>query len=330
MLRFKTYFLSTVLTVIMFEAIGQSQNFIDTGMVWQVENVYNLEQRVGSPELIIHEYLFFKGDTTISDTVYKILVARQFKATEIQNGSTHIDSTLYEPYPKAYFFEDTISGITYMRMPDGEKAFPRFYNNLQVGDTVQYQLLELDRNGNVFTNLIVKSIAPVTYFGQIRYKIEFKYNSEIPDGYFITGLGGSNGLIKYLQWVENYDRGQINCLRYEGDYEKFFQNGGMDCEFKHSPTAISERVVRNFNFHLFPNPAKDVLNITVVNDRLQTIVVQNIAGEIVESFSGISERTLTNNPNKMAIDIKNLSEGVYLVLAVGESGYRYTLRFLKK
>ena len=75
------------------------------------------------------------------------------------------------------------------------------------------------------------------------------------------------------------------------------------------------------NFSIFPNPAKEVINIKSKTGETQTYNVQlfNITGKLVGSF----ERT-------NSISIQSLSRGTYLLVAKDETGKMATQKFIKE
>lgn len=71
----------------------------------------------------------------------------------------------------------------------------------------------------------------------------------------------------------------------------------------------------------YPNPAKDVLNIQVTDNAYQKLEIFNIAGQKV--------RNAMLTTNHKAIDINNLSEGLYIISFTGEAG-THLAKFIKE
>lgn len=84
-----------------------------------------------------------------------------------------------------------------------------------------------------------------------------------------------------------------------------------------SPLAITESFSTNFS--IFPNPAKDVLNITSVNS-IEKAVISDLSGKIV-----ISKTSLKNK----SIDVSSLPKGVY-VLTLESGDVVGKTKFLKE
>jgi len=77
------------------------------------------------------------------------------------------------------------------------------------------------------------------------------------------------------------------------------------CDEPEGPSAI-ENTENSYGFELYPNPCKDVLNITLPEEMNQAYVdILDISGKKI-----LSAR---KSVNSRAIDISDLSEGIYLV-----------------
>ena len=79
-------------------------------------------------------------------------------------------------------------------------------------------------------------------------------------------------------------------------------------EQRWADNAVSTTTPDQPSTRVFPNPAKDVLNVKLIGDETQELVVRNLLGEVVMSqriHSGIPTSTLF---------ISQLSPGYYIVL----------------
>lgn len=80
-----------------------------------------------------------------------------------------------------------------------------------------------------------------------------------------------------------------------------------------TPNAISENVLNN-NFSVYPNPAKDMVNITALdNTSISSTTVFDISGSRINTFNSI----LDNNAH---INTSNLSSGIYFIEVVTNLG----------
>ncbi|MDT8413606.1 MAG: T9SS type A sorting domain-containing protein [Vicingaceae bacterium] len=87
------------------------------------------------------------------------------------------------------------------------------------------------------------------------------------------------------------------------------------------PTGINE-TLNSSNVSVYPNPAKDVLNISIpVNEKLTNIVIYDVLGKI------ILEDKLVANGTISEIDITNLKSGMYIVRLQAD-GVDYSTKLL--
>ena len=95
---------------------------------------------------------------------------------------------------------------------------------------------------------------------------------------------------------------------------------GTDCD------ALSvDDFDSNFDFNLYPNPAKDVVNIVFNSNRIIDLEIQlfDVLGKQVY-------RNSINSQNNMSIDVSNLDNGTYFVnITDTSSGNRTTKRIIK-
>jgi len=76
----------------------------------------------------------------------------------------------------------------------------------------------------------------------------------------------------------------------------------------------------NSNFSLYPNPAKNILNIqSDFNLVMKSAQIYDLTGRLV----------LNVNPNNNAINVENLVSGTYLLLLMDETGKSYSQKFIK-
>jgi hypothetical protein len=88
-----------------------------------------------------------------------------------------------------------------------------------------------------------------------------------------------------------------------------------------STASINESQNKTINYMLYPNPAKNVLNIeldNLLNDN-KTVTIANILGEVV--------LTETSSGNKFSINTSNLISGVYFV-TISNKGIQSTQKII--
>jgi hypothetical protein len=91
---------------------------------------------------------------------------------------------------------------------------------------------------------------------------------------------------------------------------------------ENSTNLKSETFVVSSEFSIYPNPASDVLNITLKNNtfEIKSSQILDLTGRV------ISDSKIINN----TIDIKNLAIGTYVLVIKNNEGKQFTEKFLKK
>lgn len=76
-----------------------------------------------------------------------------------------------------------------------------------------------------------------------------------------------------------------------------------------------------FAVNVYPNPANDVINLTVLGDELSyNVMIFNQLGQIVKS--------LTTQENLTTINVADLNQGIYLVKISSSSGETFTKKIV--
>ena len=91
------------------------------------------------------------------------------------------------------------------------------------------------------------------------------------------------------------------------------------------PTNIQEQVSENLT--VFPNPARDVLSVTLAGNSGETISmgIYNFSGQLLiqEHFSNIAAGDVSN------LDISDLKPGLYLLVIMNQNGSSQSIKFEK-
>jgi photosystem II stability/assembly factor-like uncharacterized protein len=75
--------------------------------------------------------------------------------------------------------------------------------------------------------------------------------------------------------------------------------------------------------NIFPNPANDIVNVSVGNEKISDIAIFDITGKQVISLHNISL-------NNTQVDVSNLEKGIYLMKVVDESNAQQTIKLVIK
>lgn len=89
-------------------------------------------------------------------------------------------------------------------------------------------------------------------------------------------------------------------------------------------TSTRDVVQETELFNIYPNPAKEVININTSNDmNIEHLIVYNAIGQVL-----FTKKTLFQSNNK--INITSLQEGIYYLTIITEDSHRYTKKFIKQ
>lgn len=125
-------------------------------------------------------------------------------------------------------------------------------------------------------------------------------NSQLPNAGTVPGGGGGGAVIR-----NNGDATQNNMHRTGAKGA----NGKLEILIN-TETAIATNYLKN-GINVYPNPASDILNIDADGNSINKLQIIDITGKIVLSNSDIS---------KTNVDISELSNGIYFVLAHTNKG----------
>lgn len=312
------------------EISAQSLGDFNGSMIWDATEVVFDEPHPAANRSYYSSYLYFSGDTLIKDTLYQILNSKLYCYSGTSaNGTPFKNCSLGSKTIKAFFHFDSTTQITYMRLPDSERAFPRYYSNLEVGDTIRYYELKAYPEGAVYTDLVVKDIEAINYFGDTRQKIILEGNPYYLENEYITGIGGMNGLIHFLKYASDYDYGYISCLGLEKEFEKYDPSvQGKDCKFEYTTEQITNIKGHQYSlkkWSVYPNPADNFIHIDLMDDHIKSIQILNLPGAILSSHT-----SSTINKTTSQLDISNLPKGMYILLITATSGVDYRHKFIKQ
>lgn len=145
--------------------------------------------------------------------------------------------------------------------------------------------------------------------GVSRKKISFSFSglTDVTE-FWVEGIGSNRGFMHVGQWEADHDsEGEMyHLLCYHVDNDVIYVNPEYnDCDM---PYAVEDNSI-DTNISIYPNPAKDVINI--LNDN--NLNITNV--EILD----LTGRTVLSTDKSADINISELPEGQYFVKIYGES-----------
>jgi hypothetical protein len=277
-------------------------NMLDSNVVWSQVDI-TLE----GPDYFKYDYIIM-GDTFIDSKQYYKL---------FRDGSLD-----YEPMGfirqndsgKVYFRmveENTINDICYVQSigdPTLNSDLLLMDFGAQAGDTIQLPFNDPQYPSSGY--IVVNSVELIEIEGLMRRVINFSDNFAI-EGNWIEGIGSDMGL--FVFWCP-IGLGEYTQLRCYSNGEPIYG----DCV-----TGIAE-VITNTELLIYPNPASEMVNISVAeNVKVVKVRVYEATGRVViESANGLP----LGEGGLRGIDVRNLQPGIYLIEVETEDGYREVKR----
>ncbi|MBT5976627.1 MAG: T9SS type A sorting domain-containing protein [Flavobacteriales bacterium] len=185
--------------------------------------------------------------------------------------------------PVSFFHHDTLNLTPYIRM--------RMYDYQKCANT------------NIVIDGTVNDIKPDEWDADITITVLTG-----GDGPYTFAWSGPGGFISTDQ--------DLSGLTLKGDYVLTVTDvNGCDQSITFTVDGIvGQNAIENVAFDVFPNPAKDFVNVSVAEAGNYTIEVSNLKGELVSS-----EIVAVGAGETRTINVESLSTGVYMIKVVGEN-----------
>jgi len=235
----------------------------------------------------------YSGDTIINNKNY-IKVSRTeydiFCLNTVLNGPDYIGSIRDDTIQKQVFY-----------VPKTETEEKLIYDfNLGIGDTLFSYL-------NFYEPLIVEQVDSIIISQTYHKRIQFQYN----EAEIIEGLGSTTGLLEELIAFEG---GSYLCAFY---IDTTFTYPESPCNLSATDSCSTLSTEPNIKFsdiEIFPNPAKDKVQIKISNDLLLNhpkLELSSISGKI------LINQSLTNEITKFYLN--DLISGIYIVNIISDN-----------
>jgi hypothetical protein len=104
-------------------------------------------------------------------------------------------------------------------------------------------------------------------------------------------------------------------------YQLTIENGEGDWAVYNS-VLLSTTYFSKDSFTLYPNPAKETLNINSNSNQQVTAIIYDLNGKLIQSHSFESERT--------TLDVRSFNQGLYFIVFETETGEWVSKKFVKK
>ena len=140
----------------------------------------------------------------------------------------------------------------------------------------------------------------------IDFNLETGYDSLwIYDGYYPGGtlMGGFTGSILPFEIFSS----DVVSLRFKSDHAT--TASGWTAIMESIPVSVNEHGVSEMKWRVYPNPAKDHINLQFLSEKSDGILrIYSLSGTLM------SERSIPSNNSNTTINISALSSGIYLIV----------------
>ncbi len=134
-----------------------------------------------------------------------------------------------------------------------------------------------------------------------------------------AGTINGEGTIGTVEWTTNWEGNvMIKVKGYNADCEEGDFSDAIEVECQ---VCIGTSETNILDFEIFPNPAKDILNIKS-DSKITQYRIMNFTGQICEQDNNL-------NNNEFVIDISQLNTGVYYIILISETDLVYRKKIIK-
>ncbi len=292
-----TYSYSVNLTNVTIDAEGGTAPYMYSvnGVDFQMENVFDLDVSLDYT-LTITDALdcVFEFDLSIT-SISAISVTTLDICFGESNGSIIVDGITGGVAPYQYSINDSDF--------QDESVFA----NLAAGS---YSVTVRDGNGSEFTE------TGITIMENAEIGLE---SSTSTDTLFVNGTGGAGNGYSYSINGEGFNTDGFFTNLPDGDYTITVMDAtGCVEDFMITFTDVQDVLADN-DIKIYPNPVSENLQVELLDlsNKVQSISLLGIDGKLVMN------QTLVSNSNLQTIDVRSLTNGVYILYVITEKGSLY-------
>jgi len=181
--------------------------------------------------------------------------------------------------------------------------------NMEVGDTIKGPM------AFYIYQETIKAVDSIEIDGE--YLKRLYYDTIEDNNFFLEDVGNPNGFLESPQLDISEFGSILYCYRQNDSVVYTFEGWEEECDFT---ISVKEYRTDNFELTIFPNPASEKITISVPSQNKDNWVrIYNSSGQLL-----IEKPMLANT---MKIDLSELANGMYLLEAETEDGFRQVKQF---
>jgi hypothetical protein len=232
----------------------------------------------------------------------------KYELSKINLPSSVLNKDWFKNKNQVYNGESNLTVIGNLEIPDNSNIPDNssiiaggkinFGNNITTGNNSQIKSgIEIDLGSNTYNPTVIFEVIPFPLL--IHSCQEYNYpNNKMTD--------------EEIENICNKTSYKLKAIPNEPYQSNDFQD------------SVSESIARTIKLqHINPNPAHDVINVSVISDKDFVLKITNIAGQIMYEEKLFTKKSFVSK----TINTSNYADGVYLVSAYGNSNIS-TLKLL--
>lgn len=266
--------------------------FFPDSVIWRVDGWEGWTHCTG--DYFFHYY--DGGDTLIGSDIYRKI----HRSTMFTDLDTCVPggSSCYFAYLGLYqgaIRDDSVLNMCYIIRPFIDTVEILFDYNQMVGDTVSSSLI----NGS---EAVITSIDSVLINSNYHKRWNFNYLLS-GSGYFIQGIGSSNGIVN---WIQNGSGCYTKLICVKDGAQTLFTSGSS------SPYGCETMLLGETDdkvLKVYPNPTAGIIYIDGIEGKAEYRLLNAVGRELIKG-------PLLNNH----IDLSELNEAVYFLIIISDKG----------
>ncbi|HLP50242.1 MAG TPA: T9SS type A sorting domain-containing protein [Chitinophagales bacterium] len=266
------------------------------------------------------------GDIHYRYTKDTVVEASACKKIEI----IHYNGQHYNSSP--YFVVDTLmpkpiytyeqSDTVFFYYEESNTWKPVYFFNAQVGDTLTMPITDIMHGGDTYIHVVVDSVGNEIINDSTLHYYHFRLADSCIQAHNLRGRVSQTLGMQVNNLVPTW-----YCVSDQHDY--FF------CSYKDStfpvypstancqlrPVGIEEITGEEAGIHLYPNPANEMVSITILkSEQNNTITISDATGKIVSTF--------VENDSPITLSTDNYLPGIYIVTLYNHAGFKLSKRLV--
>jgi hypothetical protein len=291
---------------------AQIPDYFSNNPEWRIDTFETSGQPCGIEK---NKVYYLNGDTILNNITYQKLYERGIGAEFIMVPGEDPCNNTWSLDELSAFIRQEFEKIYVLNINSSlEELYYDF--SMEVGDTIK---------GPMAFYLFEETIKAVDSIEiESEYLKRLYYDTIGDNNFFLEGVGNPNGFLEPPQLDISNFSSMMYCYAKNGVVIYVFDGGEELCDFT---ISVNEYKAYNIELTLFPNPASNVINISLKeNVKIKKVKIYEVTGRVV--FVQAINDLPRGAEGLRGIDISNLKAGMYLLEVETEDGFREVKRLV--